>query len=167
MLHLFSLRQPISFLIQGGGELHSPSVAWLTVTENDEPYGELEFAFTSKTLNIEESVGFTEIKVARRKGTYGRVTVDYHTVTNNANDLNGSIMKFAVFQSFRGLRARLSHSFSAFGQQYLLIGTHGMNGSGLYQWQGVFTPITVCQQFILPLRFVPGGGGGNYTTLFF
>lgn len=135
--------------------MKSPSKAWLTVSENDDPYGELGFAVAPQTLNIEETVGYVEIKVLRHKGTYGTITVDYQTVSQSADSSEGTLVKFGVFQGFRTKNARKWFPFSAYGNQYLLLGagnssrgTHGDDdaylGSGLYYWQGLYTHITVC-----------------------
>ena len=128
----------------------SPSQAWLTVSENDEPYGELNFAMP--TLNVEETVGYTEIEVVRRKGTYGTITVDYHTISQTADSSVGPIMRFGILQYFHTQKVRTWHSFSAHGKQYLLLGTDNRSsgsggayvGSSLFYWQGVFTHVTVC-----------------------
>ena len=107
----------------------SPSQAWLTVSENDEPYGELNFAMP--TLNVEETVGYTEIEVVRRKGTYGTITVDYHTISQTADSSVGPIMRFGILQYFHTQKVRTWHSFSAHGKQYLLLGTDNRSsGSG-------------------------------------
>ena len=140
----------------------SPSQTWLTVSENDEPYGELEFAAAPQTLNIEETIGYTEIKVLRRKGTYGTITVDYHTMSQTADSSEGSVMRFGVFQSFKTQNARTWYSFSAYAKQYLLLGagnsSHGNDdayiGSGLFYWQGVYTHVTVCLNYISVIFFL-------------
>ena len=142
-------------LFLGGGELKPPSQAWLTVSENDEPYGELGFDIAPQTLNIEETVGYTEIKVLRRKGTYGTITVDYQTIALTADSSEGPIMRFGVFQSFKTQNARKWYSFSAYDKEYLLLSAgNGSSGShanddvyvtsALFYWQGMFTHVTVC-----------------------
>lgn len=136
----------------GGGDLTSPSQAWLTVSENDEPYGELNFAVAPQTLNVEETVGYAEIEVVRRKGTFGTITVDYHTISQTADGSLGPIMRFSTFQRFRTQNVRTWYSFSAYNKQYLLLGGDSSShvnggayiGSSLFYWQGVFTHITVC-----------------------
>lgn len=129
----------------------SPSQAWLIVSENDEPYGELNFAVAPQTLNIEETIGYTKIEVVRRKGTYGTIAVDYHTISETADSSVGPIMKFGIFQNFYTRNVRTWHFFSAYGKQYLLLGTDNSStgrdayvGSSLFYWQGVFTHVTVC-----------------------
>lgn len=135
----------------------SPSQARLTVSENDAPYGEFGFAISPNVLNIEETVGYAEIKVVRYKGSYGRATLTYHTTPRTADGSSGPLMRFGIFQSVRAEEAQTWHSFSAYGEQYLLLGTntsaknnHGnitrYLGSSLFHWQGIYTHISVSIQ---------------------
>lgn len=122
----------------------SPSRTWITVSENDEPYGELDFAVAPRTLNIEEAVGFAEIKVIRRKGTYGTITVNYRTVSRTADSSEGPALRFGVFQSFDLQNVRTWHSFSAYSKQYLLLDAGNRSPvSELFYWQGIYTSVTV------------------------
>ena len=134
--------------------MKNPSQAWLTVSENDEPYGEFNFAVAPQTFNVEETIGYTRITVLRRKGTYGTVKVNYQTISQTADSSEGSVLKFGVFQSFRAQNAKAWYVFSAYGKQYLLLGadSHGnddaYSGSGLFYWQGVYTHLTVCHYYM-------------------
>jgi hypothetical protein len=106
-------------------------------------------------LNIEETIGRTEIKVLRRKGTYGSVTVHYQTISQTADSSEGPIMRFGLFQTFKTQNARKWFSFPAYDKQYLLLaagngsgGSHSNDDvystSALFYWQGEYTHITVC-----------------------
>ena len=106
-------------------------------------------------LNVEETVGFTEIKVLRHKGTYGQVTVDYYTKSRTADSSSGPIMRFGVFQSFPTPNAQSWFTFSAYGKQFMVIGSSSSssnsspyNGSSLFQWQGVYTYVTVSNRLL-------------------
>lgn len=137
-----------------------PSEAWLTVSENDEPYGEFGFAVSPNVLTVEETVRFTELRVIRHKGTYGQVTVNYQTTSKTADGSIGPVMKFGTFQSFSTRNATTWYPFSAYGEQYLLLGAsngsiHGNHGnapsytgSSLFRWQGIYTHVSVSTVYI-------------------
>ena len=139
-----------------------PSEALLTVTENDSPYGELEIVSStsmSSTVDIEEDHSIVKAKIIRSKGDFGRITVDYMTVSQTAGSLPGNVSYFEKVQQLKTVSAYSWHVFSAFGDVYALlastnrtgslpsavddIGRGEYFGSALFRWQGVLVPVQV------------------------
>ena len=139
-----------------------PSEALLTVTENDSPYGELEIVSStsmSSTVDIEEDHSIVKAKIIRSKGDFGRITVDYMTVSQTAGSLPGNVSYFEKVQQLKTVSAYSWHVFSAFGDVYALlastnrtgslpsavddIGKGEYFGSALFRWQGVLVPVQV------------------------
>ena len=152
----------LCFLFLGGGILSTPSEAHLTIVENDSPYGELEIA-SSQTLSgnvdVEENVGVVEAKVTRKKGNYGRITVDYKSVAQTASAASGNESYFETFQKLRTSDAHSWRVFSAYGDTYVVLAStnmtgilpagvggaslDGYHGSTLFRWQGVLVAVQV------------------------
>ncbi|PFX17387.1 G-protein coupled receptor 98 [Stylophora pistillata] len=150
----------VKLTLPGNGRLVHPSEALLTVTENDSPYGELEIVSStsmSSTVDIEEDHGIVKAKVIRSKGDFGRITVDYMTVSQTAGSLPGNVSYFEKVQQLKTVSAYSWHVFSAFGDVYALlastnrtgslpsavddIGRGEYFGSALFRWQGVLVPV--------------------------
>ncbi|XP_068693739.1 adhesion G-protein coupled receptor V1-like isoform X3 [Montipora foliosa] len=148
--------------ITGNGRLTSPYKAQLTVTENDSPYGELQIVSSSSmdsSVDIEESQGIVTVKVLRKKGDFGRITLDYTTISRTASSASGDVAHFEKLQRLKTLDAYSWHAFSAFGDQFVLLASKnrtgdlpfGVNdggmgeylGSALFRWQGVLVPLQV------------------------
>ena len=139
-----------------------PSEALLTITENDSPYGELEIvsgASMSSSVDIEEDQNIVKAKIIRSKGDFGRITLDYMTVSQMASSLPGDVIHFEKVQQLKTVGAYSWHVFSAFGDVYALlasinrtgslppavdnIGMGEYFGSALFRWQGVLVPVLV------------------------
>ncbi|XP_048584248.1 adhesion G-protein coupled receptor V1 isoform X2 [Nematostella vectensis] len=138
------------YIISGGGRISSPHMATLTISENDYPYGELEIISSltqSGTVSVEESVGFVKTKIVRKKGNLGRITVDYQTIPGSASSGVGDAAFFEQIQGIQAAGANAFYAFSAYGDDFLVLGANGngsqngYRGSTLFRWQGVYIPI--------------------------
>lgn len=147
---------------KGNGRLTQPYEALLTVTENDSPYGELQIVSSSSmssSVDIEEDQGIVKAKVIRTKGDFGRITLDYKTLSQTASSSSGNVVHFEKLQQIKTMGAYSWHSFTAFGDEYVLLASTnrtgplpsevddvGMGeyvGSALFRWQGVLVPLQV------------------------
>lgn len=147
---------------QGNGRLASPSKAQLTITENDSPYGQLQIVSSlssRSSVDIEESQGIVKAKVNRRKGDFGRITVDYMTISRTASSAPGDVGHFEKLQRLKTSDAYSWHTFSAFGDKFVLLASKNRTGdlpagvddgvmgqyygSALFRWQGVLVPFQV------------------------
>lgn len=113
----------------------------------------------SSTIDIEEDHGIVKAKIIRSKGDFGRITVDYMTVSQTAGSLPGNVSYFEKVQQLKTVSAYRWHVFSAFGDVYALLASTnrtgslpsavddiGMGeyfGSALFRWQGVLVPVQV------------------------
>ena len=156
------IRYPFYFFFQGNGRLVSPSKAQLTITENDSPYGELQIVSSlssRSSVDIEESQGIVKAKVSRRKGDFGRITLDYMTISRTATSASGDVAHFEKLQRLKTSDAYSWHTFSAFGDKFVLLASKNRTGdlpadvddgvmgqyygSALFRWQGVLVPLQV------------------------
>lgn len=147
---------------KGNGRLTQPYEALLTVTENDSPYGELQIVSSSSmssSVDIEEDQGIVKAKVIRTKGDFGRITLDYKTLSQTASSSSGNVVHFEKLQQIKTMGAYSWHSFTAFDDEYVLLASTnrtgplpsevddvGMGeyvGSALFRWQGVLVPLQV------------------------
>ncbi|XP_015763361.1 PREDICTED: G-protein coupled receptor 98-like [Acropora digitifera] len=152
--------------ITGNGRLASPSKAQLTITENDSPYGQLQIVSSlssRSSVDIEESQGIVKAKVNRRKGDFGRITVDYMTISRTASSAPGDVGHFEKLQRLKTSDAYSWHTFSAFGDKFVLLASKNRTGdlpagvddgvmgkyygSALFRWQGVLVPLQVRRVF--------------------
>ena len=150
------------FFQQGNGRLTWPYEAQLTITENDSPYGELGIVSSSSLsslVNIEEAQGIVKAKVIRSKGDFGRITLDYKTISRTANSASGDGFHFEKLQQLKTMDAYSWHTFSAFGDQFVVLASNNRTGvlpvgvddgamgeyfgSALFRWQGVLVPLQV------------------------
>ena len=113
----------------------------------------------SSSVDIEEDQGIVKAKVIRSKGDFGRVTLDYKTVSQTASSDSGNVVHFEKLQQLKTMGAYSWHAFSAFGDDYVLLASTnrtgplpsevddvGMGeyfGSALFRWQGVLVPLQV------------------------
>ena len=113
----------------------------------------------SSAVDIEEDQGIVKAKVIRSKGDFGRITLDYRTVSQTASSSSGNVIHFDKIQQLKTLSAYSWHVFSAFGDVYVLLASTnrtgglpsevddvGMGeyfGSALFRWQGVLVPLQV------------------------
>lgn len=152
---------------QGNGRLTQPYEALLTITENDSPYGQLEIV--SSSVDVEEDQGIVKAKVIRNKGDFGRITLDYKTISQTASSSSGDVVHFDKLQQLKTMGAYSWHAFSAFDDEYVLFASNNRTGplpsevddvsmgeyfgSALFRWQGVLVPLQVrkpcCQQRVL------------------
>ena len=153
-------------IFTGGGSLQRPSMASLTIKENDLPHGLFEVV-SSKTktssVSVEEDVGVLKALVKRRGGNFGRIKVDFKTVPGTAISPSGKVHHFEVTQKIPSINAKRWHSFSAYGDRYLVLAStnrtgplpasigdanlKGYQSSTLYRWQGVYVPVQVGIQY--------------------
>jgi hypothetical protein len=144
----------IIYFTDDGGRVEAPYQATLTVSENDYPYGELDISSSTSmanTVSVEESTSILKAKVTRKKGSFGRITVDYQTLPNTAVSNTGDVVHFETIRGLKTTGARSWYSFSAYGVRFLILASNssgdvnGVSGSTLFRWQGVFTKIQVQQ----------------------
>lgn len=147
---------------KGNGRLTQPYEALLVITENDSPYGELEIVSSSSmssSVDIEEDQGIFKAKVIRSKGDFGRITLDYKTMSQTASSTSGNVVHFEKLQQLKTTGAYNWHAFSAFGDEYVLLastdrtgplpsevddaGVDEYFGSALFRWQGILVPLQV------------------------
>ena len=154
--------------VVGGGTLENPSQALLTIRENDLPYGMFEI-ISSKTKSssesVEEDIGVIKALIRRAGGNYGRIYVDYETVPGTAVSPSGDVNHFEVTQRIATIKAKRWHSFSAYGERYLVLAStnrtgrlpsgvgnasaDGYKSSTLFRWQGVYVPVQVRVDILL------------------
>lgn len=113
----------------------------------------------SSSVDIEEDQGIVKAKVIRTKGDFGRITLDYKTLSQTASSSSGNVVHFEKLQQIKTMGAYSWHSFTAFGDEYVLLASTnrtgplpsevddvGMGeyvGSALFRWQGVLVPLQV------------------------
>lgn len=117
----------------------------------------------SSSIDIEESQGIVKAKVIRSKGDFGRITLDFLTISRTASSASGDVIHFEHLQQLKTLDAYNWHTFSAFGDRFVLLAGNNRTGnlpsgvgdgamgeylgSTLFRWQGVLVPL----QVIIPL----------------
>ena len=153
---------------QGNGRLTLPYEAQIIITENDSPYGELEIVSSSSlssSVDIEETQSIVKAKIIRSKGDFGRITLNYQTTSHTANSSSGNVVHFEKLQLMKTMGAYSWHTFSAFGDQFVLLASNNRTGalpegvddsvvseylgSALFRWQGVLVPLQVCKSTVL------------------
>lgn len=113
----------------------------------------------SSSVDIEEDQGIVKAKFIRSKGDFGRITLDYKTLSQTASSTSGNVVHFEKLQQIKTMGAYSWHSFTAFGDEYVLLASTnrtgslpsevddvGMGeyvGSALFRWQGVLVPFQV------------------------
>ena len=113
----------------------------------------------SSSVDIEEDQGIVKVKVIRNKGDFGRITLDYKTISQTASSSSGDVVHFDKLQQLKTVDAYSWHAFTAFGDEYVLLASNnrtgplpsevddvGMGeyfGSALFRWQGVLVPLQV------------------------
>lgn len=113
----------------------------------------------SSSVDIEETQGIVKAKVIRSKGDFGRITLDYKTISRTASSGSGDVVHFEKLQQLKTLGAYSWHAFSAFGDQFGLLASNNRtgalpsgvddgvvreySGSALFRWQGVLVPLQV------------------------
>ena len=113
----------------------------------------------SSSVDIEETQGIVKAKVIRNKGDFGRITLDYKTISRTANSASGNVVHFEKLQQLKTLGAYSWHTFPAFGDRFVLLASNNRTGalpysvddgamgeyfgSTLFRWQGVLVPLQV------------------------
>ena len=113
----------------------------------------------SSSVDIEETQGIVKAKVIRSKGDFGRITLDYKTISRTASSASGDVVHFEKLQQLKTLGAYSWYAFSAFGDQFVLLASNNRtgalpsgvddgvvreySGSALFRWQGVLVPLQV------------------------
>lgn len=113
----------------------------------------------SSSVDIEEDQGIVKAKVIRNKGDFGRITLDYKTMSQTASSTSGNVVQFDKLQQLKTMGAYSWHAFSAFGDEYVLLASNNRTGplpsevddvdmgeyfgSALFRWQGVLVPLQV------------------------
>ena len=118
----------------------------------------------TSSVDVEESQGIVKGKVIRSKGDFGRITLDFLTISRTASSASGDVSHFENLQRLKTLDAYSWHTFSAFGDQFVLLAGNNRTGdlpsgvdygamgeylgSALFRWQGVLVPLQVIIPFV-------------------
>ena len=113
----------------------------------------------SSSVDVEEDQGIVKVKVIRNKGDFGRITLDYKTISQTASSSSGDVVHFDKLQQLKTVDAYSWHAFTAFGDEYVLLASNDRTGplpsevddvgvgeyfgSALFRWQGVLVPLQV------------------------
>lgn len=108
---------------------------------------------------MEEKTQFVKAVVRRSGGTLGKISVQYETKPRTAIAPNGTKIFYGFDHIFETRDAESFHSFTAYGQEYLILASSYRKQAGslpvntlnpmepyestLFRWQGAFVPLMV------------------------